>query len=325
MKYNTILGCDKQISRMIFGCDWIGIKTLELKEKTYKALDDVVSIGCNAFDTAHIYCGGDSERALGMWMRDRDNRDNMVILTKCSHHNSDRKMVTPYDIESELHDSFARLKTDYIDILVLHRDDPSVDVGPIVEILNKYYSLGKIKAFGGSNWTTRRIEEANEYAHKHNLQPFTVSSPNFGLAEQVENPWGEGCVGINGVDHKDSRKWYLENKNVKIFAYSSLARGFFSGKVKSDMTVEQGRAILDNAGFTGYFHPTNLKRLARVEQMAKEKNMSVPQIAVAYAIIHPLNIFSIQSPRNLEEMKQNNVAMDLELTDNEILWLNLEI
>lgn len=325
MKYSKIKGSDKDISRMVFGCDWIGINTPEIKEMSFKALDDVVSIGCNAFDTAHIYCGGDSERTLGLWMEERGNRDDMVILTKCAHHTGDRKMVTPFDIESELHDSFARLKTDYVDILVLHRDDPSVDVGPIVEILNKYYALGKVKAFGGSNWTTQRIEAANEYAYKHNLQPFCASSPNFGLAEQVENPWGEGCVGINGPDHKGSREWYLDNKDVKIFAYSSLARGFFSGRVKSDMTPDEGSKLLDGAAFRAYFHETNLKRLARVEEMAKEKGMSVAQIAVAYAINHPLDIFSLQAPRNIEEMTQNNIAMDLDLTDDEMAWLNLEV
>ena len=325
MKYDRIGGLDKEISRIVYGCDWFQLNSEENKAKAFRALDEVISVGCNAFDTAHVYCGGDSERTLGLWMEERGNRDRVVILTKSSHHNGDRKRVTPFDIESDLHDSFARLRTDYVDILLLHRDDLEKDVGPIVEILNKYYALGKVKAFGGSNWTHQRIEAANEYAYKHNLQPFTASSPNFGLAEQVQNPWGEGCVGLNGPDNKEAREWYMKNNAVRIFAYSSLARGFFSGRVYSDTTPEQGRKILDDAAFRAYFHPVNLQRLARVEELAKEKNMTVPQIATAYAICHPLKIFSLQSPRSISEMRQNNEAMDLVLSDDEVKWLNKEI
>ena len=82
--------------------------------------------------------------------------------------------MTPFDLTSELYDSLARLHTDYIDIYVLHRDDPNVEVGPIVETLNEHHAAGRIHAFGGSNWETARIEEANEYADKHSLAPSSV-------------------------------------------------------------------------------------------------------------------------------------------------------
>jgi aryl-alcohol dehydrogenase-like predicted oxidoreductase len=193
-----------------------------------------------------------------------------------------------------------------------------------VEVLNKYYEKGIIKAFGGSNWTHRRLEMANEYACKHNLQPFMASSPNFGLAEQVENPWGPGCVGLNGPDLLDARAWYTRHPDVRIFAYSSLARGFFSGRIRSDMTPAEGQDLLDRAAYTAYFHPVNLMRLARVEEMAARKELSVAQIAVAYVMNHPLRIFALQAPRTLEEMRQNDAAIHLELTTEEMAWLNLE-
>ena len=323
MKYDHISGLEKDVSRMVFGCDWI-FADAERLPKAFQVLDDVTSVGCNTFDTAHGYCGGDSERALGLWMEARENREQVVILTKGAHHNQDRKRVTPFDIESDLHDSLARLRTDYVDILMLHRDDVTKDVGTIVEVLNKYHALGKVKAFGGSNWTPQRLEMANEYAYKHSLQPFMASSPNFGLAEQVENPWGPGCVGLNGPDLQEARGWYVQNPQVRIFAYSSLARGFFSGRIRSDMTPAEGQKILDRAAFTAYFHPVNLRRLARVEEMAQKKGLSVAQIAVSYVMNHPLQIFSLQAPRTLEEMRQNDAAIHVDLTPDEMAWLNLE-
>ena len=321
MKYAAVKGLDKQVSRMIYGCDWIMANSEESKKIAFETLDIAYSLGCNAVDTAHIYCGGESERVIGLWMEARANRENMVVLSKGAHPNRDRRRVTPYDILSDIHDSLVRLKTTYIDIYVLHRDDPDVPVGPIVEVFNTLRSEGKIRAFGGSNWTHRRIEEANEYAYKKGLLPLTASSPNFSLADQVENPWGELNVGIGGASQKEAREWYLKNPDVKIFAYSSLARGLFSGRIKPDTTAEEAKTILDGPAFKAYFHPVNLQKLARAEELAAKKGLGVPQIASAYVFSHPLNIFSLQAPRGIEEMRQNVTAMDTILSAEELEFL----
>ncbi len=82
----------------------------------------------------------------------------------------------------------------YIDIYLLCRDDPDVDVAVPVEVMNALHAEGKIGAFGGSNWTHQRIEEANEYAYRRGLIHVTVSSPNFGLADQVQMGLSEGEI-----------------------------------------------------------------------------------------------------------------------------------
>ncbi|NMA94721.1 MAG: aldo/keto reductase [Clostridiales bacterium] len=205
MQYGKVKGVEKDVSRIVLGTDYMNTKELN---RCFSMLDTAFQMGCNTFDTAHIYAGGDGERVIGRWMQERGNREKIVILTKGAHHNADRRRVTPFDITSDLHDSLARLKTDYIDIYVLHRDDPSVPVGPIVEVLNEHVKAGKIRAFGGSNWHHSRIEEANEYAKAHGLTPFVASSPHYSLAEQVESPWGEGCITISGPREKDARQWY---------------------------------------------------------------------------------------------------------------------
>jgi aryl-alcohol dehydrogenase-like predicted oxidoreductase len=321
MKYATVKGLDKKVSRMVYGCDWISGKDEESRKIAFETLDNVCSVGCNAVDTAYVYCGGESERVIGQWMEARGNRESIVVLSKGAHPNHDRRRVTPYDILSDIHDSLIRLRTSYIDIYVLHRDNPDVPVGPIVDVLNKLRGEGKIRAFGGSNWTHQRIEDANEHAYKHGLSPFTASSPNFGLADQVENPWGELNVGIGGESQKEARDWYLAHPDVGIFAYSSLARGFFSGRIKPDTSAEEAQTILDRAAFKAYFHPVNLSKLSRAEELAAKKGLTVPQIAAAYVISHPLNIFSLQSPRGINEMRKNAAAIDTELTAAELSFL----
>ena len=146
MKYATIKGLDKQVSRMVYGCDWISAKDEESKAIAFETLDNINSIGCNTVDTAHGYCGGESERVIGMWMEERGNRESFVVLSKGAHHNRDRRRVTPYDILSDIHDSLVRLRSSYIDIYVLHRDNPEVPVGPIVEVLNKLRDCGLVQS-----------------------------------------------------------------------------------------------------------------------------------------------------------------------------------
>ena len=108
--------------------------------------------------------------------------------------------------------SLKRLQTDYVDIYVMHRDNEEVPVGEFMDVLNEHYAAGRIRAFGGSNWSHTRIAEANAYAARHGLQPMTVSSPNYGLAEQVLDPWGPGCVTLSGPQNTAARAWYQANR-----------------------------------------------------------------------------------------------------------------
>src|SRR5258705_11983673 len=121
MQYGKLPGIDKPISRLVQGTIPIGSAKLEA---SYKLLDDIYALGCTTFDTAHVYGNGDVERTFGRWMNDRGLRDKLVILGKGAHHNQDRQRVTPHDITSDVFDSLARFKTDYIDLYLLHRDNP---------------------------------------------------------------------------------------------------------------------------------------------------------------------------------------------------------
>jgi aryl-alcohol dehydrogenase-like predicted oxidoreductase len=319
MKYGKVNGVDKPVSRLVLGTDYMNTKELE---KNFAILDGVFDIGCNTLDTAHIYAGGDGERVIGMWMKERGNREKVVIISKGAHHNQDRKRLTPFDITSDLYDSLARLKTDYIDIYLLHRDNPEVPVGPIVEILNEHLKAGRIKAFGGSNWHHTRIQEANSYAAEHELTPFAASSPHYSLAEQVMDPWGEGCVAISGPKEEEAREWYYKTQ-LPIFPYSSLGRGFFSGRI-SRSNFETMKSTLDRACLTGYCHEQNFMRLDRVEKLAKAKGVKVPHIALAYLMNQPINVFPLIGAVNPNEMKENIEASRIILTSEELDWLDLK-
>ena len=318
MTYGHIAGLDKPISRILQGT--IMLRSDE-EEAGFALLDGLYALGVNGFDGAHIYGGGQCERVLGKWIEARGVREKVVILTKGAHHTGDRKRVTPFDITSELHDSLARCRTNYIDIYVLHRDDPDVPVGPIVEILNEHKAAGRIRVFGGSNWTVPRIQEANEYAYKHNLTPFTVSSPNFSLAEQVKEPWA-GCISISGPQNEQARAWYAAQK-MPLFTWSSLAQGFFSGRF-TRATFEAYKENLPGSCVEAYAYPQNFDRLDRAGELAKEKGLTVPQIALAFILNQPVNVFALVGVFHPDECRANIEVLDLKLTQAELDWLDLK-
>jgi aryl-alcohol dehydrogenase-like predicted oxidoreductase len=317
MRYGTVPGVEKRVSRLVQGT--VMIDTQE-RERSFALLDGVFAQGCTTFDTAHGYGNGEAERALGDWIASRGVRDQVVIITKGAHHNKDRQRVTPFDITSDLHDSLARLKTGFIDLYLLHRDDPAVPVADIVGVLNAHHRAGKIGAFGGSNWSVVRIQEANAYAKANDLVPFVASSPNFSLAVQTRAPW-DNCVSISGPAAKSERDWYALAK-MPLFTWSSLAGGFFSDRFRRD-NLDQFTEYLDRLCVEVYCVEDNFRRLDRVQTLAQERGATVPQIATAYVMSQPLNIFAIVGCQTGAEFAANVAALDLELTPAELAWLEL--
>ena len=285
---------------------------------SFRLLDEIFALGCTTFDTAHVYGGGDNERTVGRWVKTRGLRDSVVIIGKGAHHNEDRKRVTPFDITADLHDSLARFGFDAIDLYILHRDDPDVPLEPIVEVLNEHRKAGLIRAFGGSNWSYTRVAAANRYAAEAGLEPFALSSPNFSLAEQVREPW-PGCVSISGPSGAAARAWYAEH-DTPLFTWSSLAGGFFSGRFRRD-NLGGFTAYLDKLCVSSYCYEHNFRRLERAEELAHEKGVSLPQLALAYVMSQPLDIYALVGCGNADEFRANLDACALKLTAEERTWL----
>lgn len=315
MLYGEVAGISQPVSRIVQGIIQVD-RTNE--DVGFALLDAAFEAGINCVDTARIY--GDADAALGKWMRTRGIRDKVMVLAKCSHHNSLRNRVTPYDIGTDLHDTLAAMQTDYVDLLVLHRDDPAYPVEPIVDAFNQFYREGKVRAFGGSNWTTDRLQQAYDYAIKSGQVPFAVSSPNFSLAEQVKEPWAN-CVSISGPSGKNQRDWYSANK-MPLFTWSSMAGGFWSGKFQPD-NLDEFSGYFEDLVKQCYCYPQNFQRLTRAEELAKVYGVTVPQIALSYVLHYPLNIFALVGSANKDELNANIAALHLNLTPTEMEYLDL--
>lgn len=339
MKYTYLKEIGREVSRLIMGTMYLYNGS---EEDGFAFLDMAVSMGINIFDSAQSY--GESEIVLGKWMEARQNRKDVVIITKGCHPSRIRGRVTDFDLQADICDSLAKLRTDYIDIYFIHKDNESYPVGKLMEILNTYYEAGKIKSYGVSNWNHKRIAEANAYCEAHGLHKLDFSSPNFTLADYKSEPWGPGNVSISGPKNAEAREWYKETQ-MPIFAYASLARGFFSGRITRALYEEQkneefnpgilfmGQATkeqltghskkIDPVCAISFCFDENFDRLERCGELAKKKGCTIAQIALAYIVNVGLNVFPIIGAANSSELQSSIDCLDIVLTPEEAAWLDL--
>jgi aryl-alcohol dehydrogenase-like predicted oxidoreductase len=305
----------RPLSRLVLGTLFLSSDSMHLSAPV---LDEWVRLGGNVIDTAHDYGFahkygfGDCERALGRWLAERaDIRDQLVIVSKGGHPNQHRSRVTPEDVTCDLRDTLVRLDGP-VDLYLLHRDDPTVPVGPIVDVLNEHKAAGRIRAFGASNWTPQRIDEANAYAAERGLDHLCCSSVHLSLATQSEAHW----PGALSAKEAASRAWY-ERTRMPLFAWSALARAFFTGCFSPG-------AVNDPAVARVYASEANWERLRRAEFLARRKDATANQVALAWVLQQAFPVYAVIGPRSVEQLRSSFAALEICLDDHERRWLDLE-
>ena len=317
MEYKTISGIDKPLSRLTYGTPGSATRA-SLRSEAFRSYDLAWEAGFRTFDTAHSY--GDGEETLGAWLADRGHRNEAVILDKGCNPGQEgsRDVCSGRTIREQAEESLRRLKTDHVELYILHRDDPSVPVNEIAEELNRLKQEGKILRVGGSNWTMERVLALNAFARENGLEGFTAVSPAWSLAEYMHDPWG-GSVALSGEAQRPYRAW-LEETKLPVFCYSSLGRGYLSGKFRTDGSAPI-EACIGKGSILEYDCPDNRARLARAEQLAKEKGCGVSTVCLAWLLHQPLEVFPIIAPSSGPHIQENIAALELPLTDAECEWL----
>jgi predicted dehydrogenase/aryl-alcohol dehydrogenase-like predicted oxidoreductase len=303
MQYGEIAGIAKPVSRLVMGTD--NQRTMPHAAVMF---DDFFERGGTAFDTAWVYVQGRSERLLGQWIADRGVREQVVILDKGAH----TPLCTPEHCHRQLLESLDRLQTDYVDIYMLHRDNPDVPVEEFIDVLDDHVRAGRVRVFGASNWSLARIEAANAYAAARGRRGFTVVSNNFSLARMVEPPWA-GCLSVADAD---SRAWFARTQ-TPLLPWSSQARGFFTDRARPEGSDDPELVRC-------WYSADNWQRRARAVEMAKDKHVLPINIALAYVLCQPFPTFPLIGPRTVEETRSSLAALAVTLTPDEVRWLNLE-
>jgi predicted dehydrogenase/aryl-alcohol dehydrogenase-like predicted oxidoreductase len=300
MAHGRIPGVDKPVSRLVMGVD----NQVDLAY-TSVMFDDFVEQGGTCFDTAWVYGRGRLERQFGQWVRNRGVRDDVVIVGKGAH----TPHCDPESLRRQLLESLERLQTDHVDLYLMHRDNLDVPVGEFVDAMEEQLAAGRVRAYGVSNWTPRRVDEAAAWARDHGRAGFAALSNHFSLAEAYDVPW----AGCEHVTDPESRRW-VEERGIALLPWSSQARGFFAGRAHPE---DRSNAELVRC----YYSETNFARLARARELAARLGVPSTAVALAYVLNQPFPTFPLIGPRTLDETRGSLRALDVELTPEQVTWL----
>jgi aryl-alcohol dehydrogenase-like predicted oxidoreductase len=315
-----IAGIEKPVSRLALGTAFYRIDN---KDEWLDFLDAYREAGGTILDSGRIY--GTSEEVIGHWMEARSTRDQVIVMTKCGHR-TDGKLPAenfPDVVRDELTASLHALRTEYVDLYLLHRDNHEMPVGDILEPLNREIADGRVRAVGASNWEYRRLAEAHEYAVRHGMKGFAAVSNNLSLAQPTASFY-PGLVSTDTV----GECWHRET-GISLIPWSSQARGFFTGQYIPQMRDDP--ALTSGKGFTSrmltvYGTDENFERLRRARELGEQKGgYTAVEVALAWLLHKPFPLVPIVGPHTQEELASCVRALSLSLTVSEIAWLNLEV
>ncbi|MDR0491999.1 MAG: aldo/keto reductase [Oscillospiraceae bacterium] len=317
MKYAAVKGY--KAARVVLGIGLFG--SAYPASEGEKVLDYYVSHGGNVIDTGHIYANwiegaekSASEKFLGRYFKAHPGfRDKIILCTKGAHYSFEdperKPRVKPECISQDVDESLALMGVDYVDFYWLHRDDKDYPVEPIMDTLFAAQDAGKIRHFGASNWTTRRIKAANQYASSCGRDGFFGSQPQLSYVHSLDVSDKTTLY----FDEEKDGQLYLDEK-LDLFAYTSQAKGYIT-KVTENIPFKGNMA-------KNYDCPTNRERAARAVKVAAEiGGCTAEEVGLAFLHTLPYNILTIVGPRLEEQIQRSMIAGEIELTAAQAAYL----
>ena len=286
----------------------------ENDEASFAVMDRYVELGGNTFDTARMYAGGQSDEALGRWLKSRGLRDRVVLVTKGCFPADSKKMyisrLSPEEIELDLNESLKAIGTDHTDLHLLHRDNPRLPVDDIMITLDKLVKAGKARAVGCSNWTIGRIIEANEFARENGLTPFSLCQLHFSLAVTTAAQTQD----VTHVPMSDVEfGWYVESQ-FPIMGFGPQGRGYFKRVLAGEPLREGDIRYYDRI-------PENRRRAARLERLSRKLGRSPAAVCVAYTRDNKANCIPLSGFSTVAQLEESFDALNFHLSPEEIAFL----
>ncbi|HEX6011662.1 MAG TPA: aldo/keto reductase [Geminicoccaceae bacterium] len=271
---------------------------------SFALLDAFVAAGLDFVDTADVYstwvpghAGGESETIIGNWLKRRGGRDRVVIATKVgSEMGPGRKGLSKGYILRAVEDSLRRLQTDHIDLYQSHYDDPTT---PLEETLAAYGELiraGKVRAIGASNYGAARLAEALRVSAKSGLPRYECLQPEYNLYDRA--------------GYEAELEPLCREHGLGVITYFSLARGFLTGKYRSEADLGQSPR---GSGVGKYLDERGRRILAALDEVAAEHRATPAQVALAWLIARPSVTAPIASATGLEQLQDLIAATRLQL------------
>ncbi len=277
------------------------------KDESFAVLDAYAAHGGNFVDTADMYSewapgnsGHDSEAIIGAWMKQKGNRDQMIIATKVSKL-STRPGLSATNIKAAVEESLTSLQTDYIDIYYAHADDETVPLTETLQAFTDLITAGKVRYIAASNYSGARLQEAIDISKANGLSQYTGVQNLYNLLDR--NEYESDVVKV------------IENNGLWGAPYYGLAKGFLSGKYAPGVTVESARA----AGTVDYQNDRGWAVIEALRDIAKSHGCSVSAVSLAWLRAQRGVTTPIASARIASQLEE--IVQVVELSGDELAQL----
>ncbi|HKO62883.1 MAG TPA: aldo/keto reductase [Pyrinomonadaceae bacterium] len=321
MKYRILGRTGLKVSELCLGTMTFGNNFFNIAVVDQPNANDMVAraidVGINFFDTADVYSYGRSEEVLGESIKRLGiNRAQIVVATKVRSPMSEAAAAGTSDVNNvgltrqhifaAVDDSLRRLGTDYIDLYQVHGWDKLTPIEETMCALNDLVRVGKVRYLGCSNWAARHLMKAMMMCEAHGWSNFVSLQAYYSLV---------------GRDLEYELLPLCREENIGVLPWSPLSGGFLSGKYRRDSPTPEGAR---RSGFD--FPPVDLERgfdaIEMLDRIAKDRNSSVPQVALAWLLAQPGVTSVIIGANKMSQLEDNLKATDLELTGAEIEMLS---
>lgn len=305
MKKLRLANSDVEASALAMGSDVLGSKVD--RDTTFRLLDLYYESGGNLIDTANFYAswlpgcrGGESETAIGAWLKERGNRDRVLLSSKLGfdYPESDGGLSAT-EIERECERSLKRLGTDRLDIYYAHRDDPATTLEETMGAFDRLVKAGKVRLLGASNLSLWRIAEANTVARLNGLTPYSMIQQRYTYLRPRHGADFGPQIFIT-----EETKAFAKSHGMGLVGYSILLQGAYT---RSDRQLPKQ--------FAG---PDSDDRVAALKAVSAEVGATPNQVVIAWMRQSDPAILPIIAGSRTEQLRENIQALDVELSDEQM-------
>jgi aryl-alcohol dehydrogenase-like predicted oxidoreductase len=310
MRYRVLGKTGIQVSTHCLGTMMFGSVGNPDHEDGARIINAALDAGINFVDTADMYSAGECEEIVGKALKGR--RDDVVLATKVHFplgegplgEGRNRSGNSRRWIVRAVEDSLRRLDTDWIDLYQVHRPDHTTDIEETLSVLGDLVTAGKIRAFGCSTFPAEDLVEAHHVAERRGLMRMRTEQPPYSLLAR-------------GVERAVLPT--AQRLGMGVLTWSPLASGFLSGAHREGRPVDltTGRARLTPQRFDPAA-PGNAAKYAAVERLValtEEMGCTLPELAVAFPLVHPAVTSVIIGPRTMDQLTALLKGAELLLDD----------
>ncbi len=270
-------------------------------EESIQTIHKAFEMGITFFDTADMYGPYINEKLVGKAIA--PFRKNITLATKFGilrdPENSKKRGVNgrPEYVKSSVEGSLKRLNVEVIDLYYLHRKDPDTPIEETIGAMADLVKEGKIRGIGVSELNAETLRKA------HATYPVSALQTEYSL-------WSR--------DPEDDIIPTCEELGIAFVAYSPLGRGFLTGQIKKfdDLAEDDYRRF--SPRFMGDNFDKNLDLVKKIESIAKEKDCTPAQLALAWVLAQGDYIFPIPGTKHIKYVEENVKAINVDLSDEDL-------